>query len=180
MQKYLDEAVEGFVSAYHDILTHGGPAFRTILLYLASLSPASLESSSKNPLGALIHCTAGKDRTGIFFGLLLSFLGVSDEQIANEYQLTEPGLKHIHEQVVPRLMASPAFERYKQERMGDASDEQGRQAALRMLGAKKESMLGALGMLREEWGSPEEYMRKVCGLGDKELAALKKILIIES
>ena len=176
----MDEAVEGFVSAYHDILTHGGPAFRTILLYLASLPPASSQSPSNESIGALVHCTAGKDRTGIFFGLLLSFLGVSDEKIADEYQLTEPGLKHIHEQVVPRLMASPAFERYKQEQLGGASDDQGRQAALRMLGAKKESMLGALGMLRKEWGSPEEYMRTACGLGDEDLAALKKNLIIDS
>ena len=131
-------------------------------------------------MGALVHCTAGKDRTGIFFGLLFSFLGVPDEQIADEYQLTEAGLKHIHEQVVPRLLASPAFERYKKEKMSGASEEQGRQAALRMLGAKKESMLGALEMLRREWGSAERYMRSVCGLGDAELEALRRNLILGS
>lgn len=58
-------------------------------------------------------------------------------------------------------------------------EEQGRQAALRMLGAKKESMLGALEMLRREWGSPEGYMRKVCGLGDEELEALRRNLVVE-
>ncbi|KAF1967940.1 hypothetical protein BU23DRAFT_541932 [Bimuria novae-zelandiae CBS 107.79] len=177
--KYLDKAVEGFISAYHDILVHGGPAFRTILLYLASLPPATSHDSSQKPIGALIHCTAGKDRTGIFFGLLLSFLGVPDEQIADEYQLTELGLKHIHEQVVPRLMASPAFEKYQKERMV-ASEEEGRQAALRMLGAKRESMLGALGMLRREWGSAEGYVMGVCGLGDGEVEKLRRVLVVEA
>lgn len=173
----MDEAVDGFISAYHDILTHGGPAFRAILLYLASLPSAGSQVHDGKPAGALIHCTAGKDRTGIFFGLLLSFLGVSDEQIAAEYQLTEPGLKHIHEQVIPRLMASPAFEKYKEQQLAGGSEEQGRQAALRMLGAKKESMLGALKMLRAEWGSPEAYMRDVCELSEDQLQALKTNLV---
>ena len=175
----MDEAVDGFVSAYHDILTHGGPAFRVILLYLASLPSPGLEARGAKPAGALIHCTAGKDRTGIFFGFLLSFLGVPDGQIAAEYQLTEPGLKHIHEQIVPRLMASPAFENYKKQHLAEGSEEQWRQAALRMVGAKKESMLGALDMLRSEWGSPEAYMREVCGLSDDELQALKRNLIVD-
>ncbi|KAJ4352074.1 uncharacterized protein N0V89_007420 [Didymosphaeria variabile] len=176
--KYLDEDVQGFVSAYHDILTDGGPAFRTILLYLASLPPPSEDSQAKN--GALIHCTAGKDRTGMFFGLVLSFLGVPDQQIADEYQLTEPGLKHIYESVVPRLMASPAFEKYQSEKLDGQGKEEGRQAALRMLGAKRESMLEALEMLRREWGSAEEYMRKVCGLQGGELEALKRKLVVDA
>ncbi|KAJ4299915.1 hypothetical protein N0V90_005162 [Kalmusia sp. IMI 367209] len=185
--KYMDEAVEGFIEAYHDILSHAGPAFRAILLYLASIPPPANQESEK--VGALIHCTAGKDRTGIFFGLLLSFLGVSDQQIADEYQLTEGGLAHIHERVVPRLMASPAFDKYMlgQRKDGQSKDapltdqelKEGRKAALRMLGAKRESMLGALEMLRREWGNAEGYMRSVCGLGDEELQALRRNLVVE-
>ncbi|KAF2439750.1 hypothetical protein P171DRAFT_420932 [Karstenula rhodostoma CBS 690.94] len=174
--KYLDKDVDGFVSAYHDILTDGGPAYRTILLYLAALPPPPTSSSIS--IGALIHCTAGKDRTGVFFGLLLSFLGVPDALIADEYHLTEQGLQHMYEAVVPRLMASPAFERYQREKLGGGSEEDGKAAALRMLGAKRESMLAALGMLRGEWGSAEGYMREVCGLGDGELGALRRNLLV--
>ncbi|OAG02397.1 uncharacterized protein CC84DRAFT_1167450 [Paraphaeosphaeria sporulosa] len=177
--KYLDRSTEGFVSAYRDILTDGGPAFQTILLYLANLSPSSAEPEPK-AIGALIHCTAGKDRTGIFFGLLLSFLGVPDAQIADEYQLTEPGLSHIYDTVLPRLMASPAFERYRREHLAGQGEDEGRKAALRMLGAKKESMLGALEMLRGKWGSEESYMRGVCGLGDEELMALRRNLLVDA
>lgn len=49
---------------------------------------------SVNPENAIIfHCTAGKDRTGILTMLLLSILGVNDDTIAKEYQLTTFGLK---------------------------------------------------------------------------------------
>jgi protein-tyrosine phosphatase len=36
----------------------------------------------------VFHCAAGKDRTGILAGLLLSALGVSDESIMEDYELT--------------------------------------------------------------------------------------------
>lgn len=165
-QKYMDESVNGFVQAYHDIATHAGPAFRKIFLYLASLPPADQQDGKS--VGALIHCTAGKDRTGMFFGLLLSCLGVPRQQIAEEYNLTELGLAHIHADVVPRVMASPGFKMFMVRQMkesqvseedlkaglGKAGDsttrdedvaipeevlEMGRQAAKRMLGARKQS-----------------------------------------
>lgn len=39
----------------------------------------------------IIHCTAGKDRTGVFIMLLLGLCGVDDEVIAREYELTNLG-----------------------------------------------------------------------------------------
>jgi protein-tyrosine phosphatase len=40
----------------------------------------------------VFHCAAGKDRTGILAGLLLSALGVSDEIIMADYELTNRSL----------------------------------------------------------------------------------------
>jgi protein-tyrosine phosphatase len=37
---------------------------------------------------ALVHCSAGKDRTGIVIGLILAVLGVPDEIIAADYALS--------------------------------------------------------------------------------------------
>ena len=59
------------------------------------------------------------------------------------------------------------------------SEEQGREAALRMMGAKRESMVGALEMMRREWGSAEGYLRRVSGLGDGEVEGLRKALLVE-
>ncbi|CAN5373417.1 tyrosine-protein phosphatase [soil metagenome] len=38
---------------------------------------------------AVFHCAAGKDRTGIISGLVLSVLGVPDEDIITDYALTD-------------------------------------------------------------------------------------------
>ncbi|CAG5186661.1 uncharacterized protein ALTATR162_LOCUS11660 [Alternaria atra] len=208
--KYMDEHVRGFVEAYADISTNAGKAFGTILRYLAGLSPQQLQSNGEKgrkqeSCGALIHCTAGKDRTGIFFGLLFDFLGVPREQIADEYQLTELGLANIREDVVARLMMSPGFRKYmaaqasgsslsaediaKSIRGEDVGEEKtippeilekGRQAGLRMVGARKESMLRSLDMVDERFGGAERYMREVCGLGDGELEALRRNLVVET
>ncbi|EUC48345.1 hypothetical protein COCMIDRAFT_87541 [Bipolaris oryzae ATCC 44560] len=203
--KYMDEAVTGFVEAYRDILANGGPAFAKILSYLAAIPlSSSVEDDGGKKVGALVHCTAGKDRTGIFFGLLFEFLGVPREQIAEEYQLTELGLAHIREEVVGRLMQSPGFKKYMLARMqgtklsvediarslkGEEGQDQvqvppevlekGRQAALRMIGARKESMFRSLEMLDEEFGGVERYLREKCGLGDQELDALRRNLLVE-
>lgn len=208
-QKYMQTSVEGFVAAYRGILSSGGEAYRTIFTYLASL-PASSPQAQQNgasKLGALIHCTAGKDRTGVFFALLFDFLGVPRTAIAREYHLTELGLSSVREEVVARLLLSPGFQKYmlalsagkelskqeladlvqnRDEPATQTADfpsqvqEMGRQAALRMVGAKEESILATLDMLDREFGGAEKYMREYCGLGDEELQKLRDVLVVKS
>ncbi|KAF2868071.1 tyrosine phosphatase family-domain-containing protein [Massariosphaeria phaeospora] len=203
---YMGETAEGFVRAYADILMHAGPSFRTILLYLAGLPPPGSSSpgehtgESEAELGALVHCTAGKDRTGIFFGLLFTFLGVDRETAADEYALTELGLAHVRDEVVGRLVQSQAVRQYVALQMqgkeaasaaeladggGDGAkkvDDEAlvlaRRAALRMAGARRENLLGSLEMVEREYGGAEGYFRGVCGLGDEELEALRRNLVL--
>jgi protein tyrosine/serine phosphatase len=163
--KYMDADVSGFVDAYHDILSNGGEAYAAIFRFLAG-------NAGK---GVLVHCTAGKDRTGLFFALLFSFLGVSDVVIADEYNLTELGLAGVREEVVGRLMGSPVFKEHVARSGG--GEEEGRKAALRMIGARKETMLAVLEMLRKDFGGAETYMREVCGLKDGEMEAVKRNLV---
>ncbi|RUP49889.1 Tyrosine/serine-protein phosphatase IphP-type, partial [Jimgerdemannia flammicorona] len=66
-------------STYHEIVKSGAPFFRTIFLHIIDHPYAPL----------LVHCTAGKDRTGVFGMLLLSLCGVEDEVICGEYELTQ-------------------------------------------------------------------------------------------
>jgi len=40
-------------------------------------------------LPAVFHCTAGKDRTGILAAIILSALGVRDEDIVDDYMMTD-------------------------------------------------------------------------------------------
>lgn len=57
----------------------------------------------------LIHCTAGKDRTGVICALVLSLCGVDDETVASEYALTDAGLASSREKILQHLMSHPAL-----------------------------------------------------------------------
>jgi protein tyrosine/serine phosphatase len=46
-----------------------------------------------DPGGVLVHCAAGRDRTGLVMLLLLSLLGVAPETIADDYELSADRLR---------------------------------------------------------------------------------------
>jgi hypothetical protein len=41
----------------------------------------------------VVHCWGGRDRTGVVIALVLELLGVSDDDIAADYELTELGME---------------------------------------------------------------------------------------
>lgn len=53
-----------------------------------------------------MHCTAGKDRTGLICAIVLSLCGVDDDTIAWEYGLTEDGLAPLKKGIMERLMSA--------------------------------------------------------------------------
>lgn len=67
-----------------------------------------LANEPSKPL--IIHCTAGKDRTGVICALILSLCGVPDDSVAYEYSLTEKGLAEFKETLISRLLVHPALE----------------------------------------------------------------------
>ena len=92
---------QGFVRAYTSILENAPPSYSLILRHLAY--------KASEPL--IIHCTAGKDRTGVICALVLSLCGVDDAVIAEEYSLTEVGLSQEWKKaVIQHLMSHPALD----------------------------------------------------------------------
>jgi protein-tyrosine phosphatase len=71
------DALEVMRDSYRSYVRYNTPSFRRLFAHL-------LEDHA--PL--VIHCTAGKDRTGFACALILHALGVSDELIAEDYLLT--------------------------------------------------------------------------------------------
>ncbi len=58
----------------------------------------------------IVHCTAGKDRTGVLCALILSLCGVDDDIVAHEYSLTDVGLNtEWKTAVIEHLMDNPAL-----------------------------------------------------------------------
>lgn len=70
--------VEDMAATYERLLEDFAPIFGEVIGYAAD--PAN------QPL--VFHCTAGKDRTGLMAMLLLGALGVSDDDIVVDYELT--------------------------------------------------------------------------------------------
>jgi protein-tyrosine phosphatase len=62
--------------------------------------------ASDDVLPAVVHCTAGKDRTGVLVALLLDLLGVEREQVVADYAETTANMPGILE----RIRASPFFQ----------------------------------------------------------------------
>lgn len=163
---------DGFTRAYSDILKSAGPSMGRIARHLLTLSGASLDRKEEGKEGQekeqerqaiLIHCSAGKDRTGILTMLLLSLAGCSDATVAEEYALTTQGLQGIREAIVEHLMKRPDM-------AGD------RAAAERMTGSRAEAMMQTLALLRRDYNGAEGWLQGVAGLTADECARLKALL----
>ena len=63
------------------------PSF--IDLHKHALLDMTRDETGDRPSGVLVHCAAGKDRTGTFVALVQSLLGVSPDDIMADYMLTE-------------------------------------------------------------------------------------------
>ena len=62
------------------------------------LFAAAVGAIADAPPGAvLVHCAAGKDRTGLVVGLALSAVGAEPEVVAGDYALTESRLAALIE-----------------------------------------------------------------------------------
>jgi protein-tyrosine phosphatase len=71
------DALEVMRDSYRNYVRHNTPSFRALFAHLLE---------DRAPL--VIHCTAGKDRTGFACALILHALGVPDDLIAEDYLLT--------------------------------------------------------------------------------------------
>ncbi|KAI8627047.1 tyrosine phosphatase [Xylariaceae sp. FL1651] len=212
-KNYAAESDEGFVQAYKDILDAATnpdnefQPFKTILSHLASVPTDS--SSPLVPSPCLVHCTAGKDRTGVIVALVLSLCGVSDEAVVHEYRqaclpipsfehyervaglfsrghtraagmmetanpcapmrhsLTELGLSSRIEELVKHISSNPKIDI-------------DRAGARRMVGARKEAMLGTLARIRAQYGSVEQCILDLGILTPEGIIQLKQNLIVEA
>jgi protein tyrosine/serine phosphatase len=94
------------------------------------------------PEGAvLLHCHAGKDRTGVVAALLLALAGVPHEAIADEYALSARSL-----------------EPYVDKRLHQEPDPEKRARMAQWLTAVPETMLGILDHLDRRHGGVETYL----------------------
>jgi protein-tyrosine phosphatase len=109
--------------------------------------------------GVLVHCFAGKDRTGLVCGLLLRLVGVGHEDIAADYGLSADNLV-------------PIFESW----VADAGDEEERAFRRRLGSSPPEAMARLLESLESRFGSVESYLLDA-GAGPAALERAKARLL---
>jgi protein-tyrosine phosphatase len=134
------DGLEAMRDSYRNYVQHNTSRFRSLFAHMLE-TPAPL----------VIHCTAGKDRTGFACALILHALGVAEELIAEDYLLTN---------------------RYYRRDPSAASDlpDDVRQ----VLGSVEASFLAAaFEAIRADYGDLDRYLGDGLGLGTSERARLQ-------
>jgi len=134
------DGLEAMRDSYRNYVRHNTPRFRALFAHL-------LENGA--PL--VIHCTAGKDRTGFACALILHALGVPEDLIAEDYLLTNRFYRRDP-------AASP-----------DLPDD-----VSQTLGSVQESFLAAaFDAISAGYGNLENYLGNALGLGARQRARLE-------
>jgi len=106
--------------------------------------------------GAVYHCAAGKDRTGIISSVLLGTLGVPDDLIVADYALSGERIDAI----IDRVMSMKGYEEALRTMPADT------------LHAKPESMQAVVDHVASQHGSMSDYLRSA-GVEDRVLDQLR-------
>ncbi|MCS6836485.1 MAG: tyrosine-protein phosphatase [Anaerolineae bacterium] len=121
---------------------------------------------AEGQLPLLIHCTAGKDRTGLSAALLLSWLGVEDELIVQDYSISNLFYDDFA-RISSRLL----------KQLGQLGIKEAEVYPLMV--ADPRTMETTLAHIRHYYGSVEAYLRGPGGLDTATLQAVKERLIEE-
>jgi protein-tyrosine phosphatase len=112
-----------------------------------------------------LHCSIGKDRTGIVVATALALAGVPDEDILHDYAMTNYAHEGIH-----KAFVDAAGE--KAESRGIPAEEM-----RGMWIADPKWVIDALAHMRAKHGSVQNYVAKECGLDFVEIAAIRANLV---
>lgn len=135
---------------YAHIVDDGAPR-------LAEVARAVVETQP-----VLVHCTAGKDRTGVSVALLLSAAGVDDDAVVADYARTAASLDPVRGRRIVAWLRRAHPDAVHLEELVTASP--------------APVMRDLLARVRRAYGSAGEYLG-AAGISDDELAELRRILV---
>ncbi len=141
------------ISLYRELPDQFTAAYRALFHHIA-----------EGDLPLVFNCTAGKDRTGVAAALLLSALGVSREQIFEDYMLTEQFFERSCEMILADARAL----------MLKDMDRAVWEPLMRVDPDYLNAMFDALTV---KYGSVEHYLRERLGVDEARLARIREYLL---
>ena len=131
---------------YFEIIEYTKPIILTVLKTLLN----------ESDLPVLVHCSQGKDRTGVVCMLVLSALGVSEEDIVQDYAKSEKGLINVRTHTVKEVCGKYGFK--------DAFTH-----------ARPDTMIELLQLIRMKYGSLLNYLDEI-GFDESHRDKLRMLL----
>jgi protein-tyrosine phosphatase len=158
----LDAAVKPWGREDRETLPEETPTVQAYMSYLQRRPDsvvASVRTIARAEGAVLVHCAAGKDRTGVVVALALDAGGVDREAIVSDYLATE---ERIHA-IFDRLLSSPT---YREELKDDYPTSHAPVA---------HTMERLLGLIDEDFGGSAAWLT-AHGLADADLERLRRRL----
>ena len=144
------EGVRRLRDVYCGVLDHASGGIG--MVFRAIAAPGALP--------AVVHCHAGKDRTGVVVALLLELVGVERTIVLDEYARSAP-LGRDDDDSYQRMIANG---------YGEA-------AASAMLAPSRRALREALEHLDRDWGGTERYLVEAAGVDPGTLRVVRDRLV---
>jgi protein-tyrosine phosphatase len=155
--RYRGRLDQALADGYLELIDRRAPQFGLMLKRIAA--------GEGTPV--VVHCTAGKDRTGLISALILSAVGVPDAIVIADYSLTN----HHSDRI--RIVSEPDMRRIRRLGLSMAATQP-------LLVADPDNMRAVMAHLRERYGSTEAYLLNQAGLSPDDLARLRVKLLTEA
>jgi protein-tyrosine phosphatase len=120
------------------------------------------ELSRPGSVPALFHCSAGKDRAGWAGSLVLLALGVEEEQVVEQYLLSNRETDGIRERLKSRATAAA---------------EQWSELLEPILQVHPDYIEASFAAMHEDWGSFDGYLHEGLGISEEQREALRASLL---
>jgi protein-tyrosine phosphatase len=164
----VDHLGKGLIAqiAAGDVRRYGSPDLAAQYVLFLEARPTAfgevvrLCADARN-LPCLVHCAAGKDRTGLSIALILEAIGVTRDAVLDDYERTSEALSPPHLALDAAIVASGV----------DPS------ALSAVYSAPRRALAGALEQIEVAHGSVRGYLRERGTVTDTELHALVNLFV---
>lgn len=141
-----EDVAEAMKTIYRSFITEYGPAYSLLL-----------ERTAAGHMPLLFHCAAGKDRTGFAAALILRALGVSEDEILADYELTNEYYSRDIRQKYPNLPSPELFHT--------------------MLAANPDYLHASFQQIDESFGDFERYLKEGLNFSDDHREQMRALLL---